>query len=90
MRNRIALFAILLAALAAAPNAMAQTVGIAPAPLAPDQVQDIAAFNGVVAIRKIELFDGTWKVEGLDRAGRRVEMKVHPITGEIMKLDRYD
>jgi len=51
--------------------------------------QDIAVGNGVIAIRKIEFDDGAWKVEGRDREGRRVEMKIDPSTGEIIKLERY-
>jgi hypothetical protein len=31
-----------------------------------------------------------WKIEGLDRAGRRVEMKISPNTGEIVRLERFD
>jgi len=54
-----------------------------------DVAQNIAVGNGVIAIRKIELDDGAWKVEGRDREGRRVEMKIHPGTGEIIKLERY-
>jgi hypothetical protein len=45
--------------------------------------------NGVIAIRKIEFDDGAWKVEGRGRDGGRIEMKIHPQTGEILKLERY-
>jgi hypothetical protein len=54
-----------------------------------DVAQNIAVGNGVIAIRKIEFDDGAWKVEGRDREGRRVEMKIDPSTGEIIKLERY-
>jgi Peptidase propeptide and YPEB domain len=54
-----------------------------------EQAQDIAVVNGVIAIRKIEFNDGAWKVEGRDREGRRVEMKIDPGTGEILRLERY-
>jgi Peptidase propeptide and YPEB domain len=54
-----------------------------------DVAQDIAVGNGVIAIRKIEFDDGAWKVEGRDREGRRVEMKIHPTTGEILRLERF-
>jgi hypothetical protein len=95
MRNRITLAAALFAGLAMAPNAMvsnatAQTVGVFTPAITVDQAQDIAALNGVIAIRKIEFDDRMWRIEGLDRAGRRVEMKISPNTGEIVRLERFD
>ena len=88
MRSGIAIAAIVFACLAAAPAA-AQTVGVYAPAISAEQAQDIAAINGVIAIRKIEFDDGRWKIEGLDREGRRVEMKIHPRTGEIIRLERY-
>ena len=64
-------------------------VSLATVSVSAAQAQDIAAINGVIAIRKIEFDDGAWKIEGRDREGRRVEMKVHPGTGEILRLERY-
>jgi hypothetical protein len=95
MRNRITLAAALFAGLAMAPNAMvsnatAQTVGVFTPAISADQAQEIAALNGVIGIRKIEFDDRMWKIEGLDRAGRRVEMKISPNTGEIVRLERFD
>jgi hypothetical protein len=46
--------------------------------------------NGVVAVRKIEFYDGTWHVVGRDVSGRRVEMEVDPRTGTIAHLERFD
>ena len=90
MLTRIALPAALYAALALSPlPAAAQTVGVFVPPLSAAQAQDIAVANGVIAIRKIEFDDGTWRVEGLDRENRRVEMKIHPTTGEILRLERF-
>ncbi len=89
MRYRIATAALALACLAAAP-AVAQTVGAGSPTVSVDEARDIAAFNGVVMIRKIEFDDGVWKVEGRDRADRRVEMKIDPRTGEIAELERFD
>jgi Peptidase propeptide and YPEB domain len=89
MRNVIP--AMLFACLAFSPPAAAQTVGVVVpgAGVTADVAQDIAVGNGVIAIRKIEFDDGAWKVEGRDREGRRVEMKIHPGTGEIIRLERY-
>ncbi len=89
MRYRIASAALALACLAAAP-AMAQTVGAGSPVISVDDARDIAAFNGVVLIRKIEFDDGGWKVEGRDRANRRVEMRIDPRTGEIAELEKFD
>jgi hypothetical protein len=94
MRNRIAIVTLVSASIAApiaAPlGAMAQTVGIGPPVMSVDEVRDIAVMNGVIAIRKIELDDGKWKVEGRDQSGMRVEMRVDPRTGEIAQLERFD
>ena len=81
---------MLVAWLALSPPAAAQNVILVPGGgVTADVAQDIAVGNGVIAIRKIEFDDGAWKVEGRDREGRRVEMKIHPGTGEIIRLERY-
>jgi len=90
MRNWITVPTVMCACLLATPLAMAQNVGAYAPPVSWDQAQEIAVVNGVIAIRKIEFDDGNWKVEGRDRAGRRVEMRIHPRTGEIEQLERYD
>ena len=89
MRNRIAILALTAACLAGTP-AVAQTVGAGSPIISVDEARDIAAFNGVVVIRKIEFDDGQWIVEGRDRADRRVEMKIDPRTGEVAQLERFD
>jgi len=82
--------ATLFALLALSPPAAAQNVIYVPGGgVTADLAQDIAVGHGVIAIRKIEFDDGAWKVEGRDREGRRVEMKIDPSTGEIIKLERY-
>ena len=53
-------------------------------------VAGLAAFNGVVIIRRIEFDDGAWKIEGRDRSDRRVEMTIDPETGEVAQLERFD
>jgi Peptidase propeptide and YPEB domain len=90
MRTWIVIPALLFAGLALSSPAAAQNVIFVPeGRVTADVAQDIAVGNGVIAIRKIEYYDGAWKVEGRDREGRRVEMKIDPSTGEIIKLERY-
>ena len=90
MRNRIAVVTLLSACIAAPLGAMAQTVGVGPPTMPVDQVRDIAVMNGMIAIRKIELYDGTWHVAGRDQSGMRVEMQIDPRTGEVAHLERFD
>jgi Peptidase propeptide and YPEB domain len=90
MRTWIAIPVMLFACLALSSPAAAQNVIFVPgAGVTAAVAQDIAVANGVIAIRKIEFDDRAWKVEGRDREGRRVEMKIDPSTGEIIKLERY-
>ena len=44
----------------------------------------------MTAIRKIELYDGKWHVEGRDQSGMRVEMQIDPRSGDIAHLERFD
>jgi len=90
MRIRLATIAIICACIAAPLGATAQTVGVGPPAMSVDQARDIAVMNGVIAIRKIELYDGTWHVNGRDEAGRRVEMQIDPRSGDIAHLERFD
>jgi len=89
MRTRIVTIALMSACIAAPLGAMAQTVGVGPPTMPVDQARDIAVMNGVIAIRKIELYDGTWHVEGRDQIGRHVEMQIDPRSGEIAHLERF-
>jgi hypothetical protein len=50
--------------------------------------QAIAAQNGVVAINRLRLDDGVWKVEGRDVTGRYVYMRIDPRTGDVLRLER--
>ncbi len=90
MRSTIAAAALLTTLLAVPASAPAQTVGIAPDRITVDEARDIAAMNGVVAVRKLELYDGDWHVEGRDDAGRHVEMTINPRSGEVAHLERFD
>jgi hypothetical protein len=90
MRNRIAVVTLLCGCIAAPLGATAQTVGLGSPTMPVDEVRDIAVMNGMIAIRKIELYDGKWHVEGRDDEGRRVEMQIDPRSGDISHLDRFD
>jgi hypothetical protein len=50
--------------------------------------QAIAAQAGVVAINRLRLDDGVWKVEGRDVTGRYVYMRIDPRTGDVLRLER--
>ena len=89
MRNSIAIAAVSLLCFAAVP-ASAQTVGVGPPMVTVSDARDIAVSAGVLYIRKIELDDGKWKVQGRDQGGRRVEMEIDPRTGNIAQLERFD
>ena len=94
MRNTVLALLFSAAVLGTASTASAQvideTTGVGRPMLAADEARDIAAMNGVVAFRRIELDDGVWKIEGRDRSDRRVEMKIDPYSGEIAELERFD
>ena len=90
MRNRIAAATLVSALIAVPLGAMAQTVGVGPPVMPVDQARDIAVMNGVIAIRKIELYDGKWHIEGRDGSGMRVEMQIDPRTGTVAHLERFD
>lgn len=91
MRNKLFIIILVSAAcIVASPAVRAQTVGVGVPFVSVDEAREIAAFNGVIAIRRIELDEGVWKIEGRDRSDRRVEMKIDPHTGEIAELDRFD
>jgi hypothetical protein len=90
MHTWIVIPAMLFACLALSSPAVSQNVIFVPGSgVTADVAQNIAVGYGVIAIRKIEFDDGAWKVEGRDREGRRVEMKIDPGTGEIIQLERY-
>jgi hypothetical protein len=94
MHKPIAAAAISFVALIASPAAMAQTAVYDPpavyaGPVSAAEAQDIAVANGVVAIRKVELDEGLWKLRGRDAAGARVEMKIDRGSGAIVNLERY-
>ncbi len=89
MRSTFAAAALLLTFFAVPASAPAQTVGVAPDTITVDEARDIAGMNGVVAVRKLELYDGAWHVEGRDEAGEHVEMTIDPRDGRITWLERF-
>jgi hypothetical protein len=42
------------------------------------------------AVRKIEIDDGCYEVYGSDGSGNRVEVYFHPLSAEVMKVERDD
>ncbi|WP_306752311.1 PepSY domain-containing protein [Paracoccus actinidiae] len=52
-------------------------------------VEELAAANGWT-VRRIKIDDGCYEIDGRDRADRRVEVKVHPGTLQVIKLDYED
>jgi hypothetical protein len=79
---------LVLITVATSVGAMAQAIVYSP-PVSAAEAQDIAAANGVIALRKLELDEGKWKIEGRDTAGARVEMKIDRLSGAILELQRY-
>ncbi len=75
--------AALLALLLAPSTAPAQVYFVSSA-----DAQAIAAQNGVVAINRLRLDDGVWKIEGRDVTGRYVYMRIDPRSGDVLRLER--
>jgi hypothetical protein len=91
MRNRktsIALIALTLAlgSVALPPAAGAQVILLQQ--ISMDEARDIAAENGMAAIRDIKLFDGKWQIWGKDQTARNMKIEINARTGMIEWLDR--
>lgn len=41
-------------------------------------------------VREVEQDDGVYEVEATDKDGKRVEVHVHPVTGEILRTELDD
>jgi hypothetical protein len=89
MRKFITTAAFLITLGAASPVAAQEVVYAPPLPITSLEAQDIAAMNGVIAIREMELDEGMWKIKGRAANGARVEMKIDRGTGAIVELERY-
>ncbi|MBV0913785.1 PepSY domain-containing protein [Anianabacter salinae] len=54
-----------------------------------DAVAELAKSNGWTA-RRIKIDDGCYEIEGLDAAGRQIEVTVHPATLEVIEFEYED
>lgn len=53
-----------------------------------EQVRQMAFDKGIYLISEIELHHDTWKVEGTDKQGNEIKMRIDAVTGEITKIKR--
>jgi hypothetical protein len=86
MRRTIAVAAI---AVAFPLTAMAEElceVASGSALISEDKVREIAAAAGYSDIRKVEEEDGCLEAKGMSRDGKKVEVYVHPVSGDIVKI----
>jgi len=51
-----------------------------------EKVREIAAAAGYADIRKVEAEDGCMEAKGMSRDGKKVEVYVHPVSGDIVKV----
>ena len=90
MRNHtsIALVALTLGigSVALPPAASAQVILAQQISMA--EARDIAAENGIIAIRDIELYDGKWQIWGRDLRDRNMKIEINARTGMIEWLNR--
>lgn len=54
-----------------------------------DAVARYAEENGW-AVRRIKIDDGCYEIDGLDAEGRRIEVKVHPATLQVIEFEYED
>jgi uncharacterized membrane protein YkoI len=50
---------------------------------------EIAAEQGVVRVREVELRRGVWKVEGYTAQGQQIEVEIDPHSGAVVKRELY-
>ena len=53
--------------------------------VSPEEALDIAKNNGVEAESTVEFDRGYWRIEGFDRAGRRVVLEVDATSGVVLR-----
>jgi hypothetical protein len=87
MRTAFAIGA-LLALLSAAPSALAQPEYSPPPYVSAGDVRLIAGQYGLAVLYRMRLDEGVWKIEGRDMNGRYVYMRINPLNGEVVSLDR--
>lgn len=85
-RSLILPAALLALPLLAAP-AIAQDAGCG-GPINATEALRIATGAGVAQIRELECDDGKWEVKGRDANGVRIEVDVHPSSGQVLKVER--
>jgi len=51
-----------------------------------EKVRQIAAAAGYSDIRKVEAEDGCLEAKGMNRDGKKVEIYVHPVSGDVVKI----
>jgi hypothetical protein len=51
-----------------------------------DAVQRLAQKNGWI-VRRIKIDDGCYEIHGRDAEGRRIEVKVHPATLQVIEIE---
>jgi len=90
MRNykSIALVALTLGLGSVALPATAGAQAILPQQISMDDARDIAAENGVVAIREIQLSGNRWEIWGKDVNGRNAKIEINARTGLVEWLNR--
>jgi hypothetical protein len=78
----------LLALLSVSPSALAQPEFPPPPYVTPGDVRLIAGQYGVAVLYRMRLDEGVWKIEGRDMNGRYVYLRINPLNGEVVSLDR--
>ncbi len=48
----------------------------------------IARESGIAWVSKVECDDGQWEVDGRDADNRRIEVKVNPADGRVIRIER--
>ncbi|GIK95940.1 MAG: hypothetical protein BroJett029_01490 [Alphaproteobacteria bacterium] len=93
MRKFLILPAVAVLTAAAAGASMAEDRPLTDAPrdqwLSVQQLAERLGSQGL-QVREIEEDDGSYEVEYIDREGQRMEAKVHPATGEILRSGMDD
>lgn len=41
-------------------------------------------------VRRIKIDDGCYEIDGKDQAGKRIEVTVHPVTLEVLKIEQEE
>jgi len=80
----IVAFAIMLPAAASA-DELCEVQDGAPQ-ISEDKVKEIAASAGYTDIRSVGEEDGCLEAKGMNRDGKKVEVYVHPVYGDIVKI----